>query len=160
MRRTSAPSQLFKRKSLGELDEPRPLKESNRANILANEFDNSNGELSDHEAMIQKILNAPFKLPIPNYTGSLYRKSLGLRLDGARRPLHDPFEDGALILFEPPELTEQEKLTMDKTKQLVHVVVDPMLSKILRPHQREGRQCSLVAQFMKCSGFQRLTEPY
>ena len=141
MRRSSAPSQMMKkRKSLGEWPEPRPLKQSNRGNVLANEFDgDSNGEsLSDYEAMIQKILNQPFKIPILNYTGSLYRKSLGLRLDGVRRALHDPFEESALVVYEPPIYSEQDKLTLDKTKQLVHVVVDPLVCKVLRPHQREG----------------------
>lgn len=133
MRRTSAPSQMLKRKSLGYFDEPRPLKQSNKINI-----DDAISSLSDYEALIQKILNQPFKIPIPNYQGSLYRKSLGLRRDGARRALHDPFEEGALILYEPPEYTEQERITLDKSKILVHVVVDPMVSKVLRPHQREG----------------------
>lgn len=139
MRRSSAPSQVFKRKSLGELPEPRPLKQSNFSNVFANQFDARDGnELSEYELMIQKILNQPFKIPIANYTGGLYNKSLGIRRDGARRALHDPFEENALVLYSPPELTEQEKLTIDKAKQLVHVVVDPLLTKILRPHQREG----------------------
>lgn len=135
MRRTSAPSQVLKRKSLGYFDDPRPLKQSNKSNIQAN-GDESN--LTEYEAMIQKILNQPFKLPIANYQGTLYSKSLGLRRDGARRALHNPYDEGALVLFFPPEYTEQELLTIDKTKQLVHVVVDPMVSKVLRPHQREG----------------------
>lgn len=135
MLRTSAPSRQLKRK--GDWNDSTPLKQLNMGNILCNNNDNPD-ELSDHELLIQKILNQPFKIPIPNYTGILYRKSLGIRFDGPRRPLHDPFEDGALVLFEPPELNEQERLTIDKTKQLVHVVVDPQISKILRPHQREG----------------------
>lgn len=137
MRRTSAPSQQLKRKSFGGWDEPRALKQLNISNVLCNQNDNLE-ELSDYELMIQKILNQPFKMPIPNYQGILQRRSLGIRFDGPRRPLHDPFAEGALVLYEPPELTEQERLTLDKTKQLVHVVVDPQISKILRPHQREG----------------------
>jgi DNA repair and recombination protein RAD54 and RAD54-like protein len=35
-------------------------------------------------------------------------------------------------------LTEAEKSKMDKTKIPVHVVVDPVVGNILRPHQREG----------------------
>lgn len=30
------------------------------------------------------------------------------------------------------------EIMLFRKKQLVHVVVDPMLTKILRPHQREG----------------------
>ena len=55
-----------------------------------------------------------------------------------RQPLHDPFEENALVLYEPPEISEHDKLYVDATKVPVHVVVDPMLSKVLRPHQREG----------------------
>ncbi len=57
---------------------------------------------------------------------------------GARQPLHDPFEENALVLYEPPELSEHDKLSLDPTKSPIHVVVDPMLTKVLRPHQREG----------------------
>ena len=83
--------------------------------------------------------------------------------------LHDPYEEGALILYSPKELSAHDQLTLSKCvivrmlllllfvvlllytvvyylyplymrfrdKQEVHVVVDPILSKILRPHQRE-----------------------
>ena len=94
--------------------------------------------MSSHEAMIRKLLNKPFKIPIPNYVPSSYGKSLGLRRSGARQPLHDPFGPNALVLFEPPELSEHDKLKVDISKHPVHVVVDPILSKVLRPHQREG----------------------
>lgn len=42
------------------------------------------------------------------------------------------------MLYAPPELSAMERTKVDPNKTLVHVVVDPMLSKILRPHQREG----------------------
>lgn len=35
-------------------------------------------------------------------------------------------------------MTETEKSKMDKKKIPVHVVVDPVVGNILRPHQREG----------------------
>uniref|UniRef100_A0A0R3WDK1 Helicase ATP-binding domain-containing protein n=1 Tax=Taenia asiatica TaxID=60517 RepID=A0A0R3WDK1_TAEAS len=63
---------------------------------------------------------------------------LGLKRSLAKVALHDPFEPNALVLYEPPELNAHESLRSDSDKRLVHVVVDPILSKFLRPHQREG----------------------
>ncbi|XP_041475645.1 DNA repair and recombination protein RAD54-like [Lytechinus variegatus] len=95
--------------------------------------------MSDHEALIKKILSKPFKVPILNYKESSFgSRGLGIRRQGVRQPLHDPTEEGALVLYSPPELSAHEKLSVDKEKQPVHVVVDPTLSKVLRPHQREG----------------------
>ena len=89
-------------------------------------------------------------------SGGPSNRFLGLRMSGARLPLHDPYAEGALVLFAPPELSAQEKLKVeergwkfenhysffpikeDDTKRLVHVVVDPVLCAVLRPHQREG----------------------
>ncbi|XP_070562643.1 DNA repair and recombination protein RAD54-like [Ptychodera flava] len=93
---------------------------------------------SSHEELIWKILSKPFKVPIPNYKGSLGSRGLGIRRHGAKRALHDPDEEGALVLFHPPVLSAHQQLTSDKEKQSLHVVVDPVLSKVLRPHQREG----------------------
>ena len=45
-------------------------------------------------------------------------------------PRHDPFANGALIMKRPKQIP--------KDKQIVDVVVDPLLSKHLRDHQREG----------------------
>ena len=42
--------------------------------------------------------------------------------------LHDPDAPNALVLYQPPEDSKEE----------VHVVVDPVLGDILRPHQREA----------------------
>ena len=88
--------------------------------------------------MIRRLLNKPFKVPIPNYTPSSYGRVLGIRRNGARQPLHSPDDPLALVLYEPPELSEHDKLKVDVSKHPVHVVVDPVLSKVLRPHQREG----------------------
>ncbi|KAL8581410.1 DNA repair and recombination protein RAD54-like [Nucella lapillus] len=96
-------------------------------------------EATSHEALIRKILSKPFKIPIPNYQGnSLQSRALGVRRQGGRQPLHDPDEDGALVLHTPPEVSAHDLMKMDQTKLPVHVVVDPLLSKVLRPHQREG----------------------
>lgn len=92
---------------------------------------------SDHEDIIKK-LSSPYKCPIPNYIGCNSRKNLGYRRAQRRRPLYDPNIPNALILYAPPEMTQHEKLHKDDSKTLVHIVVDPLLGNILRPHQREG----------------------
>ncbi|KAK0069943.1 DNA repair and recombination protein RAD54 [Biomphalaria pfeifferi] len=91
-----------------------------------------------HEELIKKILSKPFKVPLPNYQGGGLNRALGVRRQGARQPLHDPFEEGALVLYSPPELSAHEQMKIDIEKLPVHVVVDPILTKVLRPHQREG----------------------
>lgn len=63
---------------------------------------------------------------------------LGIKRLGPRRSLHDPDGPDALVLYEPPHQTHHEKLKSNSQDQEVHVVVDPVLSKVLRPHQREG----------------------
>ncbi|XP_022100237.1 DNA repair and recombination protein RAD54-like [Acanthaster planci] len=106
-------------------------------NMLSNV--SANPGRSSHEEMIRSILSRPFKVPIPNYKGpSLASRGLGIRRQGVRQPLHDPAEEGALVLYAPEPLSAQEQLTLDRDKMEVHVVVDPLLSKVLRPHQREG----------------------
>lgn len=47
-------------------------------------------------------------------------RGLGMRRQGVRQPLHDPTEEGALVLFSPPELSAHERLSVDKEKQPVH----------------------------------------
>ncbi|CAH8654747.1 unnamed protein product [Schistosoma guineensis] len=92
-----------------------------------------------HENLIRNILSKPFRVPIINYNGSSSDvRVLGVRRNTSRVALHDPFEEDALVLYSPPEVTAHDALKQESTKKLVHVVVDPMLSKILRPHQREG----------------------
>uniref|UniRef100_A0A3B3V1B8 RAD54 like n=1 Tax=Poecilia latipinna TaxID=48699 RepID=A0A3B3V1B8_9TELE len=88
------------------------------------------------ESFIRSILSKPFKIPIPNYT-SLGSKALGLKHTGVRKSLHDPFAEDALVLYEPPTLSAHDLIKADE-KLPVHVVVDPVLGKVLRPHQREG----------------------
>ncbi|CAG2180397.1 unnamed protein product, partial [Oppiella nova] len=90
-----------------------------------------------HEEYIRKILSKPFVIPIKGYKGGSYR-SLGVRLSGGRRPLHDPEADNALILWTPPVMTKDEALKVKPNDQKVHVVMDPILTNVLRPHQREG----------------------
>ncbi|TPP66356.1 Dna repair and recombination protein rad54 [Fasciola gigantica] len=94
-----------------------------------------------HEDLIRSILSKPFKVPMANYEGtSNDSRALGLRRSVSKIALHDPYEEGALVLYTPPEVSAHDVLKKDSEKQYVHVVVDPTLSKILRPHQREGHR--------------------
>jgi len=81
------------------------------------------------ERFIRRLLNPPFKLPLRNYQPTSYSRCLGIRRQGARNPLHDPYEENALVLYEPPEISEHDKIKTDLSKIPVHVVVDPVLSK-------------------------------
>eukprot|EP00066_Takifugu_rubripes_P023463 XP_011612729.1 PREDICTED: DNA repair and recombination protein RAD54-like isoform X1 [Takifugu rubripes] len=161
MRRSLAPSQVAKRKLSGgsdqdegwtarrvsRLQEKRQKSSEDSRNIHISPFRepltqlNNRPEYLDsdkHEAFIRSILSKPFKVPIPNYTGALGARALGLKRAGVRKALHDPFADDALVLYEPPTLSAHELIKADKEKVPVHVVVDPVLGKVLRPHQREG----------------------
>ncbi|KAM3620036.1 uncharacterized protein V6R79_017352 [Siganus canaliculatus] len=156
MRRSLAPSQVAKRKQTedgSDEDEWTPSCEKRRNSgceirgIHISPFRKPLTQLNarpacmdsaKHEAFIRSILNKPFKIPIQNYTGIQGIKALGLKRAGVRRALHDPFAEDALVLYEPPALCSHDQLKADKEKQPVHVVVDPVLGKVLRPHQREG----------------------
>ncbi|NWR06804.1 RAD54 protein, partial [Paradoxornis webbianus] len=161
-RRSLAPSQLAKRKAGDEDDEEeeeedwqpptgrkrqKAAGETESGECYRSPFRKPLAQLtnrpqcmdsSQHEAFIRSILSKPFKVPIPNYKGPLGLRSLGVKRAGLRGPLHDPFEEGALVLYEPPVLSAHDQLKIDKDKAPVHVVVDPVLSRVLRPHQREG----------------------
>lgn len=95
--------------------------------------------VNNYEDLVTRVLSKAFKVPIPDYVpDSNSNKPLGLRRSTVRRALHDPFACNALVLYTPPEMNEHDRLKMDKSKILVHVVVDPVVGNILRPHQREG----------------------
>lgn len=40
-------------------------------------------------------------------------RGLGMRRTGMRTALHDPFEEGALVLYSPREMSAHEQLIMD-----------------------------------------------
>ncbi|KAJ8418593.1 hypothetical protein AAFF_G00000920 [Aldrovandia affinis] len=157
MRRSLAPSQVAKRKQGGDSSEdedwhPEAVQKRRKGEEEFREsyispFRKPLTQLTNqpvcldsgkHEAFIRSILSKPFKIPIQNYTGSLGIRALGLKRAGVRKALHDPFEEGALVLYEPPALSNHDLLKAEKEKLPVHVVVDPVLGKVLRPHQREG----------------------
>lgn len=66
----------------------------------------------------------PFKVPIAGYDNSYSARALGMRRSGIRVALHDPYEEGALILFEPPALSEHEKLKLDRYKGVFYYNVE------------------------------------
>ena len=53
-----------------------------------------------------------WRLLVP--AGPLGLRALGLKRAGVRRALHDPFAEGALVLYEPPALNTQDMLKADK----------------------------------------------
>jgi len=162
MRRSQAPSQVAIRNQAQSPDtEDRPLKRAKKA-LKRDESPPSRSPLSPlaqtlqrapmisccsplgstllspHEALIRSLLNKPFRVPIAGYTGGGFGRSLGVRRAGGRQPLHDPEAENALVLYWPRDLSEHEKLKTDVSRTEVAVVVDPLLSRVLRPHQREG----------------------
>lgn len=47
------------------------------------------------------------------------------------QPLHNPNDPDAIVLWKPKDLTSQNR---------IHIVIDPILGKLLRPHQIQGVQ--------------------
>lgn len=104
--------------------------------------------MDQYESLIAGILSTPFRIPIPDYVPDFHTtRSLGMRRSTVRRSLHDPMACNALVLYTPPEsvLSSGEvenkfdfRFDPEQNKQPVHVVVDPVVGNILRPHQREG----------------------
>lgn len=95
--------------------------------------------VAEHEAYIKSLTHRPFVMPDSSYDG---HSETFLQMRYKNRtpvPLHDPKLPGAVVLFTPPEYTE-EFIRTNKDDVLVHVVVDPVLGRVLRPHQREGVQ--------------------
>uniref|UniRef100_A0AC35U0B7 DNA repair and recombination protein RAD54 n=1 Tax=Rhabditophanes sp. KR3021 TaxID=114890 RepID=A0AC35U0B7_9BILA len=92
----------------------------------------------EHEAIIRKIMASIFKVPREGYNGQPTQKTLGCRKPGKKRSLWDPYGENALVLFNPPEMSEEEAGRIEEADKQVHVVVDPLLGAVLRPHQREG----------------------
>lgn len=64
------------------------------------------------------------------YKKPLLENTVVPKAPGKVIPRHDPQAAGALVMPRPK--------SVPKGKQIVDVVVDPLLSKSLRPHQREG----------------------
>lgn len=106
--------------------------------MLGNSSSTEQSLRTGHEAFIKSILSKPFKVPLKDYKGGMHGKSLGMKKKAHKLCQYDPFEENALVLYHPPEVSAHDQLSLKNEDKLVHVVVDPTLSKILRPHQREG----------------------
>lgn len=95
--------------------------------------------LPEYTSYIEKLLHKPYVNPDTSYDG---HSETFLQMRFKNRdpvPLHDPNASNAVVLFTPPEYTEEFKKN-HKDEVLVHIVVDPILGRVLRPHQREGVQ--------------------
>uniref|UniRef100_A0A7E4VR40 DNA repair and recombination protein RAD54-like n=1 Tax=Panagrellus redivivus TaxID=6233 RepID=A0A7E4VR40_PANRE len=92
----------------------------------------------EHEEIMRKLLATPFKVPIDGYVGGRTTRTLGMRFNSRKIALFDPYGENALVLYTPPEITMAEQLKQKDADKKVHVVVDPVLGNVLRPHQREG----------------------
>lgn len=117
-----------------------------REKIAADEKPPKQLGVSEYEDMIAKLLSKPFKVPINGYIPDFHsNRSLGMQRSSSRRAMHDPLACNALVLYSPPgsnkvvDPFDFQSHADDKNK-LVHVVVDPVVGNILRPHQREGVQ--------------------
>ena len=73
-----------------------------------------------HELFIQQILKRPFKVPLEGYEGGSCR-GLGMRRSGLRVALHDPYSDGALVLYYPPEQTAHDQIANHKDSNKTQV---------------------------------------
>ena len=47
------------------------------------------------------------------FVGALASRALGIRRQGSRQPLHDPYEEGALVLYAPPERSAHDLLKQE-----------------------------------------------
>ena len=45
------------------------------------------------------------------FSGSAHGRSLGMRRTAHKLCLYDPYEEGALVLYAPPDVIEHEKMT-------------------------------------------------
>lgn len=95
--------------------------------------------LPEYNQFMGAILHKPFRNPDSSIDG---HSETFLQMRYKNRdpaPLHDPNGQDAVVLYTPPEYSEDFKKN-HKDEILVHVVVDPILGRVLRPHQREGVQ--------------------
>jgi DNA repair and recombination protein RAD54B len=92
-----------------------------------------------HPAAQPYAAHKQFKTPVMNSTVVPKTKSL------APQPRHDPTQPNALVMKRPT--------ACPKGKQIVDVVVDPVVGKHLRDHQREGVQFLYECVMgMRCEG--------
>lgn len=66
------------------------------------------------KALLSSRRKLLFELCLRLLSGPLGLRALGIKRAGLRSPLHDPFEEGALVLYEPPLLSAHDQLKIDK----------------------------------------------
>ncbi|KJH48017.1 protein, SNF2 family [Dictyocaulus viviparus] len=92
----------------------------------------------EHEKAIARILSQPFSIPIAGYC--LSGRVLGMARSRIRVAMFDPYAENAVVLYTPAPLSVHDSMNIKEEDKKVHVVVDPIVGNILRPHQREGVQ--------------------
>jgi len=129
----AAPSDQSKRAEPGY----KPLSSAkSKANKKNNAADDG-GKVPDYKPSAQR--KQPFKAPLLSNT------VMPQRNPSIPQPRHDPHAPNALVMKRPK--------SCPSGKQIVDVVVDPVLSKHLREHQREGVQFLYECVMgMRCEG--------
>jgi DNA repair and recombination RAD54-like protein len=142
-------------------DSDEQLKENNKGQKVLGmnrRFTMINRTKSEYKPLPRVGLNAA-KAPLKPFTslkftngrsylqgGVRYGNTLGMRRSIVQRkgPLHDPEEEGAIVLYVPKvvlsvaqQFTASFKKDSKEPEGEVHVVIDPILSRVLRPHQIE-----------------------
>uniref|UniRef100_A0A0K0EVT9 ATPase_AAA_core domain-containing protein n=1 Tax=Strongyloides venezuelensis TaxID=75913 RepID=A0A0K0EVT9_STRVS len=98
-------------------------------------------EYKELDKMINKlIIDLKSNIPTNCDSGDRTQQTLGLRKLAIKRSLRDHHQEISLVLHTPLELTEEQELAIDEKDKLIHVVVDPLLGNVLKPHQRKGVQ--------------------
>ena len=99
------------------------------------------------------------------FLGPLGSRALGLKRVGVRRALHDPLEEGALVLYEPPPLSAHDQLKFDKyvhwcfLEQLwSSVSAQSLEGRAGRWRQRGDYLCALLLAWQPGDGREKRTE--
>ncbi|KAF1986314.1 hypothetical protein K402DRAFT_393799 [Aulographum hederae CBS 113979] len=94
------------------------------AKIESRQVDNVNGPLAPKSQAVGGKFKSPF--PVSSTTNS----KIARVPSDLPQPRHDPTAEGAIVMKRPDQAP--------KGKHIVDVVVDPLLTKSLREHQRQG----------------------
>uniref|UniRef100_A0A0K0EVT3 DNA repair and recombination protein RAD54-like n=1 Tax=Strongyloides venezuelensis TaxID=75913 RepID=A0A0K0EVT3_STRVS len=99
----------------------------------------SQEEYVELDKMIHKLIaNSKPVTPIDDNCESCTKKMLDMRKPSVERSLSGHCLNNDLVLYAPPELTKDEKHSIDEKDRLFYVAVDPVFGKKLKPHQMEG----------------------
>ncbi|KAK4545281.1 hypothetical protein LTR36_003461 [Oleoguttula mirabilis] len=109
--------------SLKEIDEVNRV--TNKAQANHEKIAQAQKDKLNVEVAMSKASRAGFKAPLLNNTVQVPKKDSIVPI-----PRHNPTAEGALVMKRPK--------SVPKGKQIVDVVIDPILTKNLREHQRAG----------------------